>query len=505
MYIKLQSDTWQNYRIHLDPWWNSTYDYRRTITINKDYVDTTLSGFPVKVHITNTTNMQVDYDDIRFVSSDNITIFPYEFEKKSINDLTIWVNVSNIKSGTDTKFNMYYGNAVVTSGENINAVWDENYLGVWHMDDSSGGIVDSTVNGVDGTEVGSLNYLNPSNTGYAIEFLGTDDYFSLGVDEWAESDFNGLTMLSYAKFDDATVNEDLFNIEARVRFYKSTIDGNIGGIFYNSIDGSIVQNVACTLTDWTYCVIRADGSNYDTWVNEGSTDNDAVSKFPDFDDCSRDVRIGVNWDGTNDFNGFGDEFRVSGIRRNDSWVKASYHSMNQTTGFLTISGEYIKPSGCQCIITNPFPLNNSIDMSSLLVNISVLVNSTLGCTIDYVNISLLNSSHNVTVVSNGTFYLNFSSYFSLEGETSYTWYVNTSCNNSQNNTFFVFTTGDSCPSNCVIYALLISNQNKLNTLNNNLEMCICIVLLSCMLIIGCIFANSIKNKPLDQKQKKEKK
>ena len=56
--------------------------------------------------------------------------------------LVAWVNIPSISSSSDTSFYMYYGNSEVSDQEFPERVWDQDYCGVWHLDNFR----DSTLN-----------------------------------------------------------------------------------------------------------------------------------------------------------------------------------------------------------------------------------------------------------------------------------------------------------------------------------------------------------------------
>ncbi|GAH04667.1 unnamed protein product [marine sediment metagenome] len=51
------------------------------------------------------------------------------------------------------------------------------------------------------------------------------------------------------------------------------------------------------------------------------------------------IYIGINEDDNYDADGTIDEIRVSTTKRTDAWINATYHSTNQTIGFLSFGDE----------------------------------------------------------------------------------------------------------------------------------------------------------------------
>ncbi|GAF73902.1 unnamed protein product, partial [marine sediment metagenome] len=168
-------------------WWDTDFDYCKTITIDHDYIDGTLTNFPILVVIDDTTADKCNGgDSIRFIHSDETTEFYYEIEKWVDNeDRIVWVNVTSITHDVDTLFRMYYGNDGASDDQNPTDVWDSNYKLVCHFDDPDTGtsVDDSTVNENDGTKKSNTEpERTASNMGYGLSYTGTpsDDYINWG-------------------------------------------------------------------------------------------------------------------------------------------------------------------------------------------------------------------------------------------------------------------------------------------------------------------------------------
>ena len=68
-------------------WYNSSWTYRKAITIDNTKVDANLTNFPVLISMTDPDlrdNAQSDGDDILFTSSDGTTKLSHELEKYQV-------------------------------------------------------------------------------------------------------------------------------------------------------------------------------------------------------------------------------------------------------------------------------------------------------------------------------------------------------------------------------------------------------------------------------------
>ncbi|MCK9578301.1 DUF2341 domain-containing protein [bacterium] len=103
------------------PGWNK----RKPITVSST---SALTDYQIKLVVTYDSDMQADFDDLRFTSSDGKTLLDYWIESKTDSSTaTVWVKVPSLISGNTSIF-MYYGNtsAVTTSnGSNVFTLFDD--------------------------------------------------------------------------------------------------------------------------------------------------------------------------------------------------------------------------------------------------------------------------------------------------------------------------------------------------------------------------------------------
>jgi len=120
--VKAEADTGE-YSI-LDPWWNSTWTYRREINIT-ELSGNTLTDFQVLINVTYDSNMQPDFDDIRFTyynsTDDTETEIPYwRYKYEDGGYAEFYVKVPYIPANGVATLYMYYGNSEVSTTSNYN-------------------------------------------------------------------------------------------------------------------------------------------------------------------------------------------------------------------------------------------------------------------------------------------------------------------------------------------------------------------------------------------------
>ena len=169
-------------------WYDTSWDHRNKITVSLNAVTSSdLSDFPVLISLTDSDFTQANSDgsDFVFTSSDGTTVLDHEIEKfdSSTGELIAWVNFPTLPSSSATDIYIYYeGN---TSSVNSEDVWNDDYVVVWHLDQTSTGtsgeFKDSTSNGNDGrggggTDVGydsrRIPHVTDGQIGYGQHLKG---------------------------------------------------------------------------------------------------------------------------------------------------------------------------------------------------------------------------------------------------------------------------------------------------------------------------------------------
>ena len=128
-----------------------------TMSLDITGVDSDLSNFPVLIKFTDDDLKQVNESEGRdfvFTESDGTTKLFHEIEyfDNTTGEIIAWVNFPTLSATSSTDIYIYYkGNTV---GYNSADVWNNDYVLVWHLNQTSTGavgeFVDATGNGNDG-------------------------------------------------------------------------------------------------------------------------------------------------------------------------------------------------------------------------------------------------------------------------------------------------------------------------------------------------------------------
>jgi hypothetical protein len=97
-------------------WFDQSWTKRKRVNVtNADA--TSYTNAAVKVTVPYDSDMQADFDDLRFMSSDGVTPINHFIEKYTAStEAVVWVEVPTLATTTDTEVYMYYGNGGVSDG-----------------------------------------------------------------------------------------------------------------------------------------------------------------------------------------------------------------------------------------------------------------------------------------------------------------------------------------------------------------------------------------------------
>lgn len=153
--------------------YNQSKYYYKKIIIDHEKVEETTNNFILLLSITDSDlieHSREDGKDIYFTASNNSKIdHEIEYFNKSEGKLVAWIIIPETSSTIDTEIRMYFGETIF---DNLNNIWDENYVFVHHLNESpsndqTNGFLDSSIYSNHGTAVGFSNnqYSNTDSNG----------------------------------------------------------------------------------------------------------------------------------------------------------------------------------------------------------------------------------------------------------------------------------------------------------------------------------------------------
>ncbi|MHA2005152.1 MAG: LamG-like jellyroll fold domain-containing protein, partial [Candidatus Thorarchaeota archaeon] len=307
------------------------------------------------------TDVRPDGRDIAFAIgeetlSHEIEIFDQTFNSTHAH-LIAWVKVPFLSSSSDTVISMYYDNPVAPIVYSSGAVWDSDYVGVWHLGEVGTGLADEYIDsslyqnhGQGGSGIGSyVPSRVTSPIGHGQNF--SDHFIDCGNATSLDITGNQITLQLWMQYPSAThPSMGPFNHKGWYNGYRLIMSSNsqnmrvnlgpkpTGGTYDLSTSQAIAPN------QWHHVVATYDGSRVKLYV-DGIQDSatmemttNILSALPEpFRIGHGDHPEGVPW--TYPWLGQIDEVRVSNIARSGAWIQTEFQNQNDPSGFYSVGVE----------------------------------------------------------------------------------------------------------------------------------------------------------------------
>jgi hypothetical protein len=350
-------------------WWDNRWQYRKPIVIDHTKVAANLTNFPVLIDLTDAdlaAKVQSDGDDIAFADqSGNKLDHEIEFYSGTSGRLIAWVRIPNLSSTADTTIYMYYGNPDALNQENVEGVWNSNFLAVHHLSETSGTHYDSTANNNDGTPAGGLNQNVTGQIDGADYFDKVDDHVTLPrvftsetrftMEAWIYTETGARYFISQWSATPSPGSGVFIQVGSTGTSIEMYINGVSQGGF--SISLNTWYHIVATY-DGTVCLIYRNGINL---VSKAST----APTWP-----SQGLCIGDRSTFDRQFHGIIDEVRLSNVARSSGWILTCYNNQFNPSSFYTILTEEQAPPTQTAVFVSPGSMDIVVD-SDCVVYIEV--------------------------------------------------------------------------------------------------------------------------------------
>jgi len=321
--------------------------------------DSTLKDAAHGGHVQNTNGL-----DIVFRASDGVTQLDHELEKyDGVNGQVVaWVKLPSVNgagAGSDTQIYMYYGNPGITSPtQNKTAVWDSNYMEVWHLAESAGYATDSTSHNYVGSITNDPNVTRQAaKIGGGYHFGGSS--YIVTNDGQLTVPNAPLTMEAWFYLDSVpqtwtgivTKNRDVQPCTGNQPpcDWAGVATGATGEIAYYwdwHTQGNQDTGPVLSAATWYHAVLVFDGGIRTAYRN-GVRDTIVTAPNPSpgvYTSLTMPTRINQDMLGSNIGTGIIDEVRISTVARTPGWILTSFDNMNNpgniaTPGFYTVGNE----------------------------------------------------------------------------------------------------------------------------------------------------------------------
>ncbi len=347
----------------LPTWYDDAWLHRREIVIDHTKVSDDLTDFPVLIDLTDqglAFHAQNDGDDILFADPLGVKL---DHEIESYDDgsgaLLAWVKVPFLSSTQDTVLYMYYGNPDAGNQENVHGVWDNGYVMVQHLAETSGTHFDSTVFENDGTFVDVTDQDAVGRIDGADGFNGADDFIRVPDDaslQFGEGSFTAEAWIRPSSVPDSggarIVNNrgtgpggqyagwqfKIGDASGQWRVRDASIDDASGN--YKDYDGAATYSY----DQWHHVVMAYEADDEIRFYVNGGVDG-AVS-VGDYGGISNDLPTAIGGsiadqgvegaDNRQFFDGIIDEVRLSDVVRGAAWISTEFSNQNDPSSFAVL-------------------------------------------------------------------------------------------------------------------------------------------------------------------------
>ncbi len=360
--------------------WLSGWDQRVRIRIDYNDIDSNLSNFPVLIYLSDSSGP--NNDDVSFVfdelqsdgnskkiavtESDGTTELYVEIEKWDDASETAWLWVSKsdwtILSGSYTDIYLYYdadhadndtyvGDATIGDrGGPRENVWDDDFIGVWHLSESSGTRYDSTSYDNDGALQGVPIFTSDAQIGAGVYIDGVGDGFevasmtksatALTVETWVQpNSTDGGGFERWLCFGPAW-NDSEWVLYARYGQLDASIHFGInnGTVADYLRAGNITRDDA-----WHYITATFDAGDIIIYQDDLGNVGNVTAGSSSMGQADTELGLGNENDQGSDTEAFFDEMRISKTPRNAAWVNATYET--EIDDLLDFGSEEIESGG----------------------------------------------------------------------------------------------------------------------------------------------------------------
>ena len=352
-----------------------SYTYNKVITIDNTKVSGSAdhTSFPVLVSVTDADLKTTGNDghvqningwDIAFSNLANTTVYDHEIEKyvASTGEFVAWVRIPTLDYNDNTQFRMSYGASGVESDPSKASTWDEYYVMVQHLQETTGTRYDATSNDNDGTFSGTVQDVSDKIDG-TEGFGGTSEYIT--VANSASLDMgNTFTASLWARYTDGDAPDNYERMLTRKSAYTDlngwefslgnptdndalTVRGssslgtdgaqNVVPSWFAGLPGGeggpgVWYHIAVVYNSTTATVYR-DGVKITDVTIASVVDNDLPLYIGRYGESVNHCWVG-----------YLDEIRLSDIIRSADWITTCYNNQNDpgdigSPGFMTFGSE----------------------------------------------------------------------------------------------------------------------------------------------------------------------
>jgi biopolymer transport protein ExbB len=331
-------------------WWNKDWPYRKQITIDTSSKGVELrqpvgrAPLLIRLHSGNYKfdDSAQDGVDLRFVASDDKTPLAYQIESFDplLGVATVWVDVSQFPVDATKSIWMYYGNKKASAAGDAAAVFDADYVAVYHFIAATGAPPKDSTAYANGAQTAPASIDDAGVIGKSAHFTGAGPMLIPASASMAIRAGQPFTFSAWVRMDAPQANAALY---ARRDGGASVVVGVDQGTPFFEVNGQRTPAAAALVKgQWSHIAYVADGRTGILYVN-GKPAGTGAGALPAL---NSPTAIGADVPGgtLSGFQGGVDEVRISKAARSAALIQADAASQGADSR-LTLFGADEKQSG----------------------------------------------------------------------------------------------------------------------------------------------------------------
>ena len=333
-------------------WFDRHWKFRKKITIDHTKISDDLNNFPLLLYLKEDDLKEYagrKGKDIIFVDSEGKKLKRgIENYDSLTGELFAWVKIPFLSSVKDTEIYIYYSNPQTLEIDDKDT-WDENFLMVQHLNETSGESLDSTPNLINGKPQGNLEQGIPGKIDKCYGFDGIDDFVNLGNPDLF-SEIENLTIEFWILPKQAQEDRGILGWEGTEYGVWQITIGKQDILFQVNVSGNVYKLVTRMPSEenkWNHLTFVYDGENLISYLNgERKAIKDIATGllkkgrevFVEIGRYNKETWIsGGQIYRSYSFNGLIDEVRISNEVRNQAWIQTSFENQNKPSSFIKIA------------------------------------------------------------------------------------------------------------------------------------------------------------------------
>ncbi len=321
---------------------------RLGLTIPAGTVDGPLTDFPVLVRVTapELAALAGDPSPLAFTSTDEPSPLAFELERlDDTGELLAWVRLPTVAVDAETRFDLWLDRQDLATGPDAAGVWDDDYVGVWHLSVDDGSVVDATGQQPPGVPSNGVTAIDTALGGGAafdgsagiitIDHTFAGALTSFTTQLWVAFEVTGTNVPLYRRLNGTSLYPRLYVTSGGTLALQAAVGGvtNFLGAPARMLEGAPHHVAVSFDAPTSQARIYVDGELA------------GMSEFGpgDLDGGSNALELGSDANLDSWLLGTLDELRVSEVVRSDEWIRANFATQSDPGAFTSVGAPETVP------------------------------------------------------------------------------------------------------------------------------------------------------------------